>query len=69
VSIHFVSIHFVSIHFVSIRFVRIPFVSIRFVKLPNYMCVQLYCTLGEVDFGVSISYSLQLMGKIILKLK
>jgi hypothetical protein len=28
-----------------------------------------YCTVGEVDFLVTISYSLQLMGKIILRLK
>jgi hypothetical protein len=31
--------------------------------------VYIACTVGEVDFWVTISYSLQLMGKIILRLK
>jgi hypothetical protein len=39
----------------------------EFILYINGFC--LYCTLGEVDFWITISYSLQLMGKTILRLK
>jgi hypothetical protein len=37
--------------------------------VPAYPVQFFLCTIGEVDFWVTISYSLQLMGKIILRLK
>jgi hypothetical protein len=61
------------IYIVNMNFSKIvAFKAIR--KLLNMVSVHTEGTwhpsiLGEVDFGVSISYSLQLMGKIILRLK